>query len=112
MEDTGNANVERVIRGLHPGKVYAFKVQAVNSVGNGPFSERSNHAVTEKRSVPGPPGAPIVSQVTTRGLTLTWDPANSHGSEIYGYQLMVKKSTDAEFFNFENVLRMQDLEIV
>lgn len=112
MEDTGNANVERVIRGLHPGKVYAFKVQAVNSVGNGPFSERSNHAMTAKRSVPGPPGAPIVSEVTTRGLTLTWDPANSHGSEINGYQLMVKKSTDAEFFNFENVLRMQDLKII
>lgn len=50
MEDTGNTNVERQITGLHPGTLYAFKVQAVNSVGNGEFSKRSEPIFTAKRS--------------------------------------------------------------
>merc|ERR1712166_1330856 len=112
MEDTGNTNVERQITGLHPGTLYAFKVQAVNSVGNGEFSKRSEPVFTAKRSVPGAPGVPIASQISTHGMTLTWEPADDRGSTIFGYQLLAKRDADAEFHNYGHMLRNVNLQMV
>lgn len=76
-----------VITGLENGTEYRFRVQAINSVGVGPFSELSGPAVPA-----GPPSPPedlsanVVAELAQ--VTLTWNPpSDTNGASISSYTL-------------------------
>jgi len=79
--DTASTATSATITGLTNGTGYIFEVQAVNSVGSGPFSSPSSTFTPS-----GPPGAPVISSVTPEdgGLVVNFTPPSS-GTPISGY---------------------------
>ena len=79
------------IGGLVVGTQYRFQVQALNTVGSGPFSALSN-AVTFA-TPPGAPGLVVATSGANGGAvtaTVLWTaPANNGGSAITGYVVTV-----------------------
>ena len=57
--DTGSTSTTATVSGLTNGTGYLFEVEAVNAIGDGPFSPSSG---TVKPS--GPPGAPTITSIT------------------------------------------------
>ncbi len=84
-DDTGSRSTSATISGLSNGTGYVFEVEAVNSVGDGPFSAQSG-TVTPS----GPPGAPTITSITPEdgGLQVNFTPPSSNAPIIgYLYQL-------------------------
>ena len=83
--DTGSTSTSTTVTGLTDGTGYLFQVQAVNSVGSGPFSA-SSPTITPS----GPPGAPTITSVTPGDGSLRVGftaPASSAPITGYVYQL-------------------------
>jgi len=79
---------------LEPGIIYKLRLAAVNSCGQGPWSE----ATAFKTCLPGSPPAPSNIRITKTpdgGAHLTWDPPSTGSSLITGYAvyLAVKNTT-------------------
>ncbi|GFR50352.1 hypothetical protein Agub_g12561 [Astrephomene gubernaculifera] len=70
---------------LQPGVRYTSRVQAINPVGEGPFSLCS--AYTTQATVPTQPQPPTVQSATASTLTLRWTPPADNGSPVTGYSL-------------------------
>ena len=92
------AAISARITGLTNGQSYNFRVRAINAVGAGPLSERSN-AVTPNPSVPDAPTIGVaVDGVAGGAITATanWDaPASDGGSAITGYQVRALRMSSA-----------------
>ncbi len=58
-DDTGSTSTSATVSGLTNGAGYIFEVEAVNSVGDGPFSTPSGTLTPS-----GPPGAPVIISAT------------------------------------------------
>ena len=79
----GSTATTQVVTGLTNGTQYRFRVQAINAIGTGGYSQVSN-AVT----LPTVPGAPMIgSAVAGNGqATVSWTPpASNGGAAITGY---------------------------
>ncbi|PNH07060.1 Fibronectin type-III domain-containing protein 3A [Tetrabaena socialis] len=74
----------KVLR-LQPGVRYTSRVQAINAMGEGPFSLCS--AYTTQATVPAPPEVPQVQTASSTTLTLQWSPPPDNGSPIICYCL-------------------------
>ncbi|KDR18129.1 Host cell factor, partial [Zootermopsis nevadensis] len=78
---------------LEPGTAYKFRVAALNSCGQGPWSEVSAF----KTCLPGYPGAPSAIKISKsiEGAHLSWEPPPSTTGEIFEYSvyLAVRSAT-------------------
>ena len=80
-DDTGSTTTSTTVSGLTNGTGYIFEVQAVNSIGDGPFSSPSGTLTPS-----GPPGAPTITSITPRdGALLVNFSAPSGSAPITGY---------------------------
>nr|XP_006823015.1 PREDICTED: titin-like [Saccoglossus kowalevskii] len=75
------------VNDLVQGSEYEFRVAAENKAGVGAFSEPSDSKVAKPPyDVPGPPGKPVISDVTSTTMKLTWsEPEDNGGSPVTGY---------------------------
>jgi titin len=73
-----------VVTGLTNGTTYQFKVAAVNSVGQGPFSTASAN-----RTPAGVPNAPVINSSTSSGgdIEVRFNPPSNNGAVITSYTL-------------------------
>jgi titin len=80
-DDTGSTSTSATISGLTNGTGYIFEVEAVNSLGDGPFSSPSSTLTPS-----GPPGAPTITSITPAdgALGVNFNPPSS-SSPITGY---------------------------
>eukprot|EP00198_Chlamydomonas_reinhardtii_P010739 XP_001700076.1 predicted protein [Chlamydomonas reinhardtii] len=70
---------------LQPGVRYTSRVQAINPLGEGPFSLCS--AYTTQATVPAAPEPPVVQTASSSTITLAWAPPADNGSPITAYCL-------------------------
>lgn len=87
------SGTSRVLTGLEPATQYEFKVQARNSVGDGPLQD-TGQPWTTSTSLPSAPGRPGVAPSTT-SCAVFWATPASNGSTITGYQ--IQYSTTSTF---------------
>lgn len=91
---TEAAATSLLVTGLAPGQQYDFEVRAVNAVGIGEVSERSNTVVlaAAPTTVPGAPGA-VTARAGIDGATVSWTaPAGAGGAQVSGYVVEVSTS--------------------
>ncbi|MGA2835658.1 MAG: putative Ig domain-containing protein [Acidimicrobiales bacterium] len=84
-DDTGSTSTSATVSGLTDGTGYIFEVEAVNPVGDGPFSSPSGTLTPS-----GPPGAPTITSISPEDGALQVDfiaPATSTPITGYQYQL-------------------------
>ncbi len=84
-DDTGSTSTSATVSGLTNQTGYIFEVEAVNAIGDGPFS-----TPTATLTPSGPPGAPVISSITPEdgALQVNFTPPASSGTIIgYLYQL-------------------------
>jgi subtilisin family serine protease len=82
------------ITGLANNAGYVFRVTAQNSAGNSPASATST--LTTLIAPPSRPLAPLVSNITATGATLTWTaPTSNGGAEIDRYILEYRLATSS-----------------
>ncbi len=81
-DDTSSTSTSATVSGLTNGTGYVFEVQAVNSIGNGPFTAPSGTLTPS-----GPPGAPTITSISPLdgALQVNFTPPSPSGS-ITGYQ--------------------------
>ncbi|MGA2304552.1 MAG: fibronectin type III domain-containing protein [Acidimicrobiales bacterium] len=80
-DDTGSTATSATISGLTNGTGYIVEVEAVNSIGDGPFS-----APTGTLTPTGPPGAPTITSLTAQdGALQVHFTAPSSGAPFTGY---------------------------
>ncbi|GLC41641.1 hypothetical protein PLESTF_000270000 [Pleodorina starrii] len=80
---------------LQPGVRYTSRVQAVNPLGEGPFSLCS--AYTTQATVPMAPEPPTVQAAASNALTLQWIAPPDNGSPIICYSLERDNGMGGEF---------------
>ena len=74
------------VTGLTAGSSYIYQVQAVNAVGNSPWSASS--AAIQATGTPGAPTGVVGSNATATSITVSWTPpANDGGSPVIRYAL-------------------------
>jgi hypothetical protein len=87
---------------LSTGSEYIFRVSAVNSEGEGPFSKNSEFVVAKNPY--SKPDAPIdvdVQNVTKSSCLLTWSPPlNNGGQPIVRYHVEMRTKGEYKFFRF------------
>lgn len=94
--------------GLTNGNEYFFKVQAINSVNAGEFTEPAS---ATPAAAPGVPAAPSVSRGNST-VSLTWEaPADNGGSAITGYNVQVT-TTPADNGSWSNAGGCSPLGVV
>ncbi|XP_063808083.1 fibronectin type-III domain-containing protein 3A isoform X5 [Pseudophryne corroboree] len=79
------SELEHIVCGLLPGKVYSFRIRAANKTGFGPFSEKC-----EITTAPGAPDQCRPPQITCRSATcalIHWEAPNNNGAEITEYRV-------------------------
>jgi hypothetical protein len=80
-DDTGSTATSATISGLTNGTGYIVQVEAVNSIGDGPFS-----TPTGTLTPTGPPGAPTITSITPQdGALAVHYTAPSSGAPFTGY---------------------------
>jgi large repetitive protein len=81
---TASTATSIVVTGLTNGTTYQFKVAAVNSVGQGPFSTASAN-----RTPAGVPNAPVINSSTPSGgdIEVRFNPPSNNGAVITSYTL-------------------------
>lgn len=80
---------------LVPGRDYAFRVRAFNSIGAGPFSPES--IFSTQPSVPAQPDPPAMVAQTATSVTLKWEAPHSGGAEITEYVLEIDDGEGGAF---------------
>jgi len=110
LEDTGSTATSRSIQNLQPGHRYAFMVKATNSAGHSPSGTPSSRVDTLSASVPTAPGTAHISQISRDGMTLTWTPAHANGVKVVGYQLLLKRGSDSDFFPYNDLVPVRQLD--
>jgi titin len=81
-DDTGSTSTSATIPGLTNGSGYIVEVEAVNSIGDGPFS-----APTGALTPSGPPGAPTITSISAQdGALQVHFTAATSSAPIIGYQ--------------------------
>lgn len=79
------------IPNLVKGTEYQFRVRAENKYGVSDPLNSVNVVAQHQYKPPGPPGKPVVFNVTSDGMTVSWDaPSFDGGSPITGYHLEKK----------------------
>ena len=84
-DDTGSTSTSATVPALTNGTGYIFEVEAVNAIGNGPFS-----APTGTLTPSGPPGPPTINSITPGDGTLQVNftpPTTNQPITGYQYQL-------------------------
>ncbi|GLI67326.1 hypothetical protein VaNZ11_011513, partial [Volvox africanus] len=82
---------------LQPGVRYTSRVQAVNPIGEGPFSLCSVY--TTQATVPAAPDPPAVQAAASNALTVQWTPPPDNGSPIIGYCLERDDGVGSDFMH-------------
>src|SRR5690625_1760077 len=75
------------VSGLDPNTRYGARVRAQNSAGWSSFS--SFRYFTTDAVAPNRPATPSVSNITSRGVTVSWSAPNNNGASITDYQVRV-----------------------
>jgi len=94
-EEFASLQVQQLVKkvDLEPGVIYKLRIAAVNSCGQGPWSE----AAAFKTCLPGSPPAPSNIKITKTpdgGAHLTWDPPSNASSLITGYAVYLAVKTN------------------
>lgn len=80
------------IPNLVKGTEYQFRVRAENRYGVSPPLNSPDVIAKHQFRPPGPPGKPVVYNVTSDGMSITWDaPVYDGGSEIAGFHVEKKE---------------------
>lgn len=82
--------------GLKPGVEYAFRVQAVSSVGAGDLSEYGN-VVKPKAPILEPPSHVHVEDVSPSSVVLVWAPPANGAGVVLRYRIMVEQIAPERF---------------
>ncbi len=80
-DDTDSTSTSATVSGLTNGTGYIFEVEAVNAIGDGPFS-----SATGTLTPSGPPGSPVITSIAPEdgALQVNFTPPSSSGT-ITGY---------------------------
>eukprot|EP01032_Pedospumella_encystans_P012810 gene12810-14791_t len=76
---------------LIPGFSYLFRTRGVNVAGLGPWSVPTYSTFT-KATIPGVPHRPRIAQAALRSILFAWDPPDTGGSAITGYNIYLKNT--------------------
>lgn len=74
---------------LIPGINYLFRTRGINEAGKGLWSQHTYSTFT-LATIPDIPKPPYIAHVTLRTILFAWDPPNSGGSAISGYDIILK----------------------
>lgn len=91
---TASTATNATVTGLTNGRNYVFRVSAINELGMGTFTQKTN-AIKPAITVPGTPNSVSYSYVSRVGgsdFLLSWNAPDDGGSPITGYS--IKTSTD------------------
>ena len=81
-----------VVEGLRAGSIYSAKVQAINAVGAGDWSEPC--VFSSEAGAPSAPPPPHVSHVATDCIGLSWEkPSHSHGADVDAFTLEMQEDS-------------------
>ncbi len=91
-----------ILKDLVEGSEYEFRVCAVNSEGEGPFSKNSEPIIAKKRfDKPDPPIDVEVQNITKSGCLLTWRPPKKIGGQpIIRYHVEMRTKGEYKFYRF------------
>jgi hypothetical protein len=96
LRPAGGSATSLVVTGLANGTAYQFQVRAINAIGTGGYSARSN-AITPA-TVPGAPAIGPATSGTAGGAVnarATWSaPASTGGSAVTGYRVIAIRVSD------------------
>ena len=89
--------LEHTHDGVRTGLGYIYRVRAINSAGNGEWSESSNRVTTESAlpGTPAKPGAPTTSG-TGPTVTVSWTPPAQGEFPITRYELQYQRTDDTD----------------
>ncbi|KAJ1461708.1 fibronectin type III [Pelagophyceae sp. CCMP2097] len=108
---TGGVLMGMTFEGLQPGLDYRFRVAAVSSIGQGPFSaSTSNTRASSDR--PARPLAPNCVALSKTSVRVTWCAPMEHGASVKRYELQRLDEPDAppqEFSRFHATMDFVDL---
>ena len=89
----GTSPLSYEIGSLTNGTEYEVQVQATNAVGDSPWSDSAKDT---PRTVPAKPAAPSLSSGNAK-LNASWSAPNDGGSDITGYTVRYKKTSDTNW---------------
>jgi hypothetical protein len=85
VENTASKETTRVITELAASTVHAFVVAGINAVGTGSYGTRSSNATTLPPKVPDQVNpAPIATNASSNGISLSWEAPPGNGLAITG----------------------------
>lgn len=92
---TDLTSLQYTFTGLSDGSEYGIKIQALNAVGAGDYSNIVIFIVAE---IPSAPSAPVMDASTLTTITVAWSPPSSDGgTSITGYKLYINDFLSDKF---------------
>ena len=80
---------------LMPATQYLFQLQAANAAGSGPWSKSIEHST--RNSAPGHSERLHISKRHRDTVTIAWQPAPAHGSEVTSYEVEIAQGQQPQW---------------
>jgi hypothetical protein len=104
---TASTATNATVTGLTNGRNYVFRVAAINELGMGAFTQKTN-AIKPAITVPGTPDSVALAYYPS--FRLSWNAPNDGGSPITGYSVRTSTDDGATWVTFASNEQMQSVD--